>query len=44
MQFGETSQTVWIDVTPTLNQITDNDPEKNPLVLIKSGIVSHDRQ
>ncbi|RYR22358.1 hypothetical protein Ahy_B03g067647 isoform A [Arachis hypogaea] len=44
VQFGETSQTVWLDVTPTLNQITNNDSKKNPLVLIKSGIVSHDRQ
>ncbi|XP_061359637.1 uncharacterized protein LOC133303696 isoform X2 [Gastrolobium bilobum] len=44
LQLGETSQSVWVEFTPTLNQITDNDSEKNPLILIKSGVVADDRQ
>lgn len=45
LQLGETtSQPVWVKFTPTLNQITDTDSEKNPLILIKSGVVSHDGQ
>lgn len=44
VQLGETSQPVWVEFTPSLNQITDDDPEKNPLTLMKSGIVSHDGQ
>lgn len=44
VQLGETSQPVWVEFIPSLNQITDNDPEKNPLALMKSGIVSHDGQ
>lgn len=45
VQLGETSQPVWVAFTPTLNQITDNnDPEKNPLMLMKSGMMSDDGQ
>ncbi|XP_027360491.1 uncharacterized protein LOC113868792 isoform X2 [Abrus precatorius] len=42
VQLGETSQPVWVEFSPTLNQITD-DIEKNSLILIKSGMVSDDR-
>ncbi|KAK7264059.1 hypothetical protein RJT34_31662 [Clitoria ternatea] len=44
VQLGETSQPVWIEFSPTLNQISDNESEKNPLILMKSGVVSDDGQ
>ncbi|KAE9616402.1 hypothetical protein Lalb_Chr03g0024521 [Lupinus albus] len=37
-------QPVWVEITPKLNPTTDNDPEKNPMTLMKSGVVSHDGQ
>ncbi|XP_057456758.1 uncharacterized protein LOC130747755 isoform X2 [Lotus japonicus] len=42
VQLGETSQAVWVEFTPRLHQISDNDQEKNSLILMKSGIVSDD--
>ncbi|TKY67814.1 hypothetical protein E2542_SST10710 [Spatholobus suberectus] len=45
LQVGEeASQPVWVEFSPTLDQITDNDQEKNPLILIKSGVMSDDGQ
>lgn len=42
LQLGETSQPVWVEFSATLNQIKDNDQEKNSLILMKSGVVSDD--
>ncbi|XP_028798755.1 uncharacterized protein LOC114754157 isoform X2 [Neltuma alba] len=44
VQLSESSETVWVELTPTLNHITDRDSQQNRLVLIKSGIVSQDGQ
>ncbi|KAG4979324.1 hypothetical protein JHK84_032902 [Glycine max] len=44
LQLGETSQPVWVEFSATLNQIKDNDQEKNSLILMKSGVVSDDGQ
>lgn len=44
LQLGETQQPIWVEFSPTLNQITDNDQENNPLILMKSGVVSDDGQ
>lgn len=44
VQLSETSETVWVELNPTLSQITDRYTEQNPLVLLKSGVVSHDGQ
>ncbi|RDX73238.1 hypothetical protein CR513_47179, partial [Mucuna pruriens] len=44
LQLGETSQPVWVEFSPTLSQITDSDQEKNPLILMKSGVVSDNGQ
>ena len=44
VQVGESMQPIWVDLTPTLNQIADKDTERNPVILIKSGAVSHDGQ
>lgn len=44
LQLGETSQPVWVEFIPTLNQITDKDQEKNSLILMKSGTMSDDGQ
>lgn len=42
VKLSESSETVWVELTPTLGQITEGYTEQNPLVLLKSGIVSHD--
>ncbi|KAI4305039.1 hypothetical protein L6164_028429 [Bauhinia variegata] len=42
VEFGESSLPVWIELTSVLGQNTDGDTEQNPLILVKSGVVSHD--
>ncbi|KAL2329209.1 hypothetical protein Fmac_022636 [Flemingia macrophylla] len=44
LQLGETQQPIWVEFSPTLDQITDNDRENNPSILVKSGVVSDDGQ
>ncbi|XP_054820016.1 uncharacterized protein LOC129319007 isoform X2 [Prosopis cineraria] len=44
VQLSESSETVWAELTPALNHITDRDAEQNHLVLMKSGVVSQDGQ
>ncbi|KAG2398096.1 uncharacterized protein HKW66_Vig0136680 [Vigna angularis] len=43
-QLGEVSQPVWVEFSPALGQITDNEQERNTLTLMKSGVVSDDGQ
>lgn len=43
-QLRECSESMWVELTPTLNQITDRYTQEDSLVLIKSGIVSDDGQ
>lgn len=43
MQLSEISQPIWVEFIPTLDQTTDKE-EKASVVLIKSGVVSHDGQ
>ncbi|PQP98979.1 uncharacterized protein Pyn_36796 [Prunus yedoensis var. nudiflora] len=42
MKISESSQPIWVDVTPTLSQSTDEEGEQSSVILIKSGLVSYD--
>ncbi|XP_048324464.2 uncharacterized protein LOC107412443 isoform X2 [Ziziphus jujuba] len=42
MQLSESSQPVWVELKPTVDQTGDTDGEQSSTLLIKSGVVSHD--
>ncbi|KAK4276277.1 hypothetical protein QN277_019242 [Acacia crassicarpa] len=44
VQLSESSETVWVELTPTLDHVIHRDSQQNGPVLIKSGIVSQDGQ
>lgn len=42
MQLSESSQPVWVELKPTVDQTGDVEGEQSSALLIKSGVVSHD--
>lgn len=42
MQISENSQPFWVEFTPTPNQSTNKAAAKSSVILITSGVVSHD--
>lgn len=42
MQLGESSQPIWVEFMPSLDQSKNKEAEESWVILIKSGVVSHD--
>lgn len=42
MQLSESSQPIWVAFTPTPDSSTSKEAEESSVILIKSGVVSHD--
>ncbi|XP_011045412.1 PREDICTED: uncharacterized protein LOC105140319 isoform X2 [Populus euphratica] len=42
MILGESSQPIWVEFTPTLDESTNREAEQSSLMLINSGLISHD--
>ncbi|KAJ6948318.1 hypothetical protein NC651_002614 [Populus alba x Populus x berolinensis] len=42
MMLGESSQPIWVEFTPTLDESTIREAEQSSLMLINSGFISHD--